>query len=280
MDPAGPDPAGPDPAGGVGATQRDRAVAALAAAIATGDAPTIEACTEKLLAPQVSWRGAPAGICSSRDEVVAVLRSQLDEGMALRLVELHPVGDQVLLHMELRPGAGDVLRLDARPWRVVLTFDVGGSITHMQDYASAEVARRDMALRAHTLAPSPAADGRVTGLVPFVQVADVAASATFYGLLGFAVDGRHHLRSGVLDWAGLAAGDARLMLARAAEPVVPEEQAVLFYLYSADLAGLRDRLVTAGVQVGEILDGSPGPSAEMRVTDPDGYALMIAQLDA
>jgi len=26
-------------------------------------------------------------------------------------------------------------------------------------------------------------------------------------------------------------------------------------------------------------DGSPGPREEMRVTDPDGYVLMIAQID-
>jgi hypothetical protein len=54
---------------------------------------------------------------------------------------------------------------------------------------------------------------------------------------------------------------------------------VLFYLYARDLFGLRDRLVAAGVDAGEIVDGRPGPRAEMRVEDPDGYVLMIAQIE-
>ena len=57
-------------------------------------------------------------------------------------------------------------------------------------------------------------------------------------------------------------------------------QGVLFYLYSADLAALREQLVAEGIHVGEIVDGIPGPSNEMRLTDPDGYVLMVAQLDA
>jgi hypothetical protein len=36
-------------------------------------------------------------------------------------------------------------------------------------------------------------------------------------------------------------------------------------------------LVANGVEAGEIHDGSPGPEREMRVTDPDGWCLMIAQ---
>jgi hypothetical protein len=35
----------------------------------------------------------------------------------------------------------------------------------------------------------------------------------------------------------------------------------------------------AGVKAGEIEDGSPCPSQEMRVIDPDGYVLMIAQIE-
>ncbi|MGH2988028.1 MAG: hypothetical protein ACRDLO_15270 [Solirubrobacterales bacterium] len=37
--------------------------------------------------------------------------------------------------------------------------------------------------------------------------------------------------------------------------------------------------VAHGLTPGEIVDGSPGPRHEMRVTDPDGYCLMLAQLD-
>ncbi len=30
---------------------------------------------------------------------------------------------------------------------------------------------------------------------------------------------------------------------------------------------------------GEIVDGSPGPRQEMQVADPDGYVLMVAQIE-
>ena len=100
-------------------------------------------------------------------------------------------------------------------------------------------------------------------------------SVTFYGLLGFTViDSFEH--QGERVWVWLESEDARLMLARGDGPAKAE--AVLFYLYSHDLAALRDHLVANGVTPGEIVDGSPGPREEMRVTDPDGYYLMIAQI--
>lgn len=83
---------------------------------------------------------------------------------------------------------------------------------------------------------------------------------------------------GRLVWAALASDGAELMVALAGEPVDPGSQAVLFYLYAQDLAGLREQLLAAGVKAGKIKDGSPGPSEEMRVIDPDGYVLMVAQI--
>ena len=62
-------------------------------------------------------------------------------------------------------------------------------------------------------------------------------------------------------------------------PSDPDRQRVQFYLYSHDLASLRDQLVSAGIQAGPIEDGSPGPVEQLRVTDPDGYVLMIAQIE-
>jgi hypothetical protein len=37
-------------------------------------------------------------------------------------------------------------------------------------------------------------------------------------------------------------------------------------------------MLANGVDAGEIVDGTPGPRQEMRVDDPDGYCLMIAQI--
>ena len=117
---------------------------------------------------------------------------------------------------------------------------------------------------------------RVGNLIPFVHVADVARSIAFYELLGFEVRDTYAYE-GRLDWAALESGDAQLMLARASAPIDCRVQAVLFYLYSDDLSALRDRLLAEGVTVGEIVDGSPGPEQEMRLADPDGWCLMIAQ---
>jgi ribosomal protein S18 acetylase RimI-like enzyme len=121
-------------------------------------------------------------------------------------------------------------------------------------------------------------DTRVNDLVPFVHVADIDRSLAFYGALGFAVCDAFP-PAGPPDWVSLESRQARLMLARASEPVDPGAQAVLFYLYAPHLDGLRDHLIELGHEPGPIVDGTPGPEREMRVTDPDGYSLMVAQVD-
>jgi catechol 2,3-dioxygenase-like lactoylglutathione lyase family enzyme len=119
---------------------------------------------------------------------------------------------------------------------------------------------------------------RVTDLVPFVHVADVDRSIAFYELLGFEL-----LDDFVPEdrrvWAFLERGDARLMVAEADAPVDSGAQAVLFYLYTRDLDGVRARLIGGGVDAGEITTGGPGPDRQMRVDDPDGYCLMVAEIE-
>jgi hypothetical protein len=65
------------------------------------------------------------------------------------------------------------------------------------------------------------------------------------------------------------------MLAQASEPVDPEKQAVLFYVYCPDVAAFRRMLIDAGVDAGPIQSPFYAPRGEFRVTDPDGYVLMI-----
>lgn len=69
------------------------------------------------------------------------------------------------------------------------------------------------------------------------------------------------------------------MLARASLPIERDKQAVLFYLYADDLHVRREHLLAKGVLVGEIRDGSPGPAREMGLDDPDGWCLMVAEID-
>ena len=250
----------------------------LGAAMRGGDLTAIAG----LLAGDVTWQGAHGGACHTRDEVLAVLREQRDRGVTATPVDLLLVGDRLLLRAELSSEDGPVGG-GRIPWIVVATLDPAGRIVHLQDYTEIAAARRDLTVRADAAVggasrePAPPAT-RVSGLVPFVHVADVERSVAFYRLLGFEVQDTYE-PAGRLSWASLRSVEAALMLARREEPVDAAAQAVLFYLYTRDLAGLRDHLVAQGALVGEILDGTPGPRAEMRITDPDGYCLMVALIE-
>jgi catechol 2,3-dioxygenase-like lactoylglutathione lyase family enzyme len=119
---------------------------------------------------------------------------------------------------------------------------------------------------------------RVNGLVPFVHVEDVERSIAFYYHLGFIVESIYKYR-GRPVWAALRSEGAEVMVSTDGDSIDPAGQGVLFYLYSSDLAALREQLLADGIGVGEIVDGTPGPRQEMRLTDPDGYVLMVAQVE-
>jgi len=128
----------------------------------------------------------------------------------------------------------------------------------------------------HTVPDPP--EQRVNRLVPFVHVEDVERAISFYEHLGFVVTSVYEYR-GRGAWAALVSGAAELMVSTDGDAIDPARQGVLFYLYSDDLAALRAQLLANGVNAGEIEDGTPAPREQMRVTDPDGYVLMIAQLE-
>jgi hypothetical protein len=56
------------------------------------------------------------------------------------------------------------------------------------------------------------------------------------------------------------------MLALADAPVVAGQQAVLFYIYAADLDGLHRRLAEADLKPGPIESGAPGPDPSFAST--------------
>lgn len=70
------------------------------------------------------------------------------------------------------------------------------------------------------------------GLVPMAHVADVQRSVDFYKLLGMEVRGNLRSPSGELQWVHLNCGNVDLMFTHASEPIVANQQAVLFYLYT------------------------------------------------
>ena len=114
-------------------------------------------------------------------------------------------------------------------------------------------------------------------LVPLAHVASVPASIAFYRKLGFEVGNTFTpAESQDPSWVWLKRGNAHLMLSRASAPILPEEQAVLFYLYFDDVGETRRTLEDAGIACGPISYPFYCPRGEFRVTDPDGYALMLA----
>ena len=125
--------------------------------------------------------------------------------------------------------------------------------------------------------------GPISGLVGMIHVTDVERSAGFYRLLGFEI-GNRVPRTGPMHWAWLYAPLApdwrrgpNLMLSRSDCAIDAGAQAILFYLYATDLKSLRDHLLAAGIQAGEISYPEYLPDGEFKVQDPDGYTLMIAQ---
>lgn len=113
-------------------------------------------------------------------------------------------------------------------------------------------------------------------LVPMAFVKDVEVSIKYYERLGFAVgDSFVPPDTTAPTWAWLESGRAQLMLARATEPVVPSQQAVLFYLYYDDVPATRTALSESGREPGPITYPFYAPRGEFRLVDPDGYVLMI-----
>lgn len=238
----------------------------------------------EMMDPAVQWLWFEPGEwdCHDRDKVLATLRERQQEGVITDLNTVVDGGHTVFIEVT-GPRREESELPDGHACMVVTLRD--GRIVRMQDYRSRDDALAGAGLtpRPTPGTPAPRADtqpgwDQISDLVPFAQAADIDASVAFYEHLGFEV--RNTYRSGErLNWAFLQAGQARLMLARTDAPIAPREQAVLFYLYTRDLFGLRERLLKAGADVGEIRDGTPGPKLEMRLEDPDGYVLMIAQIE-
>lgn len=253
---------------------------------------------EQALSKNATWRSVWEGSsnCHGREEIIAAMSRNL-AGPVRGSIEETAQHDQRVL-VGFRPAHPTDRPLDEGIAYVVVTF-AGAEIAELKgcaDRASAlayaqrgelpepvartcdpaESVSEPTGVREPEDVPAPPAQ-RVSGLIPFVGVSDVRRSVAFYHHLGFTPKSVYEWR-GLLSWAALESEGAEIML-HGSDSIDPATQRVLFYLYSDDLAALREQLLAAGIEAGEIEDGSPGPREEMRVTDPDGYALMIAQSD-
>ena len=113
----------------------------------------------------------------------------------------------------------------------------------------------------------------ITGMA---HVQNMSASIAFYEKIGFHVAG-NFIPPGQTEpsWAWLDSGGASLMISQASEPVIAAQQAVLFYLYVDDVAAKQAELHAAGISVSKITYPFYNARGEFRITDPDGYVLMI-----
>lgn len=114
-------------------------------------------------------------------------------------------------------------------------------------------------------------------VVPMAHVASVLRSMDFYQRLGFRCENSFNPpQAPEPTWAWMEApGGAQLMLACAAEPVAAAPQGVLFYVYCDDLPAKHAELAGKGLAVGPIEKPFYASRGEFRLTDPDGYALML-----
>lgn len=239
------------------------------------------------LAPDAEWRAVTDGPwnCHDRDTILTVMRSNMDRGLNGTLEEAVVYGERIVAAFRParpQPGGRD---LDNGLVYVVVTV-ADGVITEIKACrtraGAIEYARTGRVEDPGPSAPRPPAVAtepspqRVSSLIPFVNVADVARSVAFYRHLGFVVTSEYTPGNEVI-WAALESEQAELMLNHAHEPIGTGR--VLFYLYSSDLHALRAQLIAAGIDAGEIADGRPGPREEMELADPDGHVLMVAQID-
>ena len=142
---------------------------------------------------------------------------------------------------------------------------------------------------------SPSEACAISNLITYAHVLDVDASLAFYALLGFKPQNVMRDPSGRAFWAMARSGKGEIMFARADGPVDPTQQAVLFYMYSQDVAALRKHLLASGLYDGGRYCGAAGPNnglrvvfevahphympaGEVRIADPDSYCILVGQL--
>jgi ketosteroid isomerase-like protein/uncharacterized glyoxalase superfamily protein PhnB len=248
------------------------------------------AVVEDSLAEDAKWRTVYEGStsCEGRSTIIEIMSRSIAGRLRGSIEQTIQTGPRVLVAFrpERASDAADRPLDDGIAYMVVTIND--GKITELKGCADRGAALNYMQTgEAPDPPPAPGVQDpetaieppmqRVNRLVPLVNVTDVERSIAFYYYVGFTPTSIYKYRD-LLAWAALESDGAELMLQQS-DPTDPDRQGILFYPYSPDLGALRDQLLAAGIEAGEIEDGSPGPRQEMRIVDPDGYVLMVAQID-
>jgi hypothetical protein len=109
---------------------------------------------------------------------------------------------------------------------------------------------------------------------PMLHVAEIERSIRFYELLGFVIVDTD--RCMPLGWARMHCEGGAIMFLRAEEPLDPVRVTTMLYMYTPDLAALREQLLAAGIKVPAINYPGYMPSGEIFMSDPDGYSVLVA----
>jgi hypothetical protein len=70
------------------------------------------------------------------------------------------------------------------------------------------------------------------------------------------------------------------MVALADGSIVASDQAVLFYCWTCDVRRLHDELASTGIDVDDVEHPFYMPAGEFPMLDPDGYVVLVGQLNA
>ena len=114
---------------------------------------------------------------------------------------------------------------------------------------------------------------RLERAMPILQVRDVAASAEFYGRLGFTAS----LWGEPPDFAIMKRGGVTLGLDRARDGTVPVNQWWAAYLYTDDVEALRKDFAAAGLEPTEMHHPTEYGCDDFDVIDPDGHRIAFGQ---
>jgi predicted enzyme related to lactoylglutathione lyase len=108
---------------------------------------------------------------------------------------------------------------------------------------------------------------------PLLHVAEIERSIRFYELLGFTTIDTD--RCAPLGWARMHCDGGAIMFLRAEHPIHPAAQKLMLYMYTPDLAALREQLQANGIAAPEINYPGYMPSGEITLKDPDGSTIFV-----
>lgn len=109
---------------------------------------------------------------------------------------------------------------------------------------------------------------------PMLHVVEIERSIRFYELLGFVLIDTDRCEP-KLGWARMHCEGGAVMFLRSEHEAENLAAGFFLYMYTPDLAGLREHLLANGVEVSAIKYPGYMPSGTVNLRDPDGCFIEI-----